>query len=55
MTTNNHDLTTLHETYIAAVNRAVADGRDDLAAELADRYADEALGVILTAGQAASA
>lgn len=31
----------LHATYVAAVNRAVADDRDDLVAELAQDYAVE--------------
>lgn len=48
-------LTDLHETYIAAVNRAVAAGHDELAAELADQYADEALEVIVAGPQPASA
>lgn len=33
----------LHETYIWAVNAAVADGRMDLVRELAEEYTDEAL------------
>jgi hypothetical protein len=36
------DLRRLHRRYIAAVNRAVALGRDDLAQELADNYLEEA-------------
>jgi hypothetical protein len=33
----------LHEQYIDAVNRAVAEGRDDLVAALASAYTDDAM------------
>jgi len=39
-------LRALHEHYVDAINRAVADGRDDLVAELAADYPDEALAVM---------
>lgn len=35
-------LRVLHEQYIDAINRAVADERDDLVFRLVDEYADEA-------------
>jgi hypothetical protein len=46
------DLRRLHRSYIAAVNRAVALNRDDLARELADAYLEEAHRVL--ADQAAT-
>jgi hypothetical protein len=39
-------LRALHEYYVDAVNRAVEAGRDDLVAELAADYPDEALAVM---------
>ena len=36
----------LHEQYVDAVNRAVADGRDDLVDELAAAYTDDASAVL---------
>jgi hypothetical protein len=43
-------LRALHEHYVDAVNRAVADDRDDLVAELVADYPDEAL-ALLAPGQ----
>ncbi len=37
------ELRALHDAYVWAVNAAVARGRDDLVAELADEYTTEAL------------
>jgi hypothetical protein len=42
-------LRALHEHYVWQVNAAVAEGRDDLVAELADEYLEDALAE-LTAG-----
>ncbi len=39
----------LHEHYVDAVNRAVAEQRDDLVADLADAYTDEATALIVRA------
>ena len=39
-------LRALHEHYVDAVNRAVEEGREDLVAELAADYPDEALAVM---------
>jgi hypothetical protein len=39
----------LHEQYVDAVNRAVAEQRDDLVAVLADAYTDEATALIVGA------
>jgi hypothetical protein len=51
--TTSSDLRRLHRSYVAAVNRAVALNRDDLARELADSYLDEAHRILVD--QAASA
>ena len=40
-------LAELHETYVDAVNRAVADGRDELVERLAAEYAEERLRLLL--------
>ncbi|MBA3250640.1 MAG: hypothetical protein H0T66_10140 [Geodermatophilaceae bacterium] len=40
-------LTALHDHYIRAVNTAIAAGREPLAEELAQQYADDALALIL--------
>lgn len=39
-------LDALHDSYVYAVNTAVADGRDDLVYQLADDYFDDALRVL---------
>lgn len=41
------DLRKLHETYIDLVNRAIEEGREDLAYELADCYTEESLRLML--------
>jgi hypothetical protein len=40
------DLRALHEEYVDAVNRAVAEDRDDLVVELVARFPDEALALM---------
>ena len=40
-TSSREALAALHARYVAAVNRAVAEGRDDLVAELESDYAAE--------------
>ncbi len=49
-------LAELHETYVDAVNRAVADDRDELVEQLAAEYAQESLRLLLppTAGAPAA-
>jgi hypothetical protein len=42
-TTLIESLRELKDVYVDAVNRAVADDRDDLVTELVDEYSDEAL------------
>jgi hypothetical protein len=39
-------LRSLHEQYVDAVNRAVAEGRDDVVEQLADAYTDEAAALL---------
>ncbi len=43
------ELRDLHEHYVDAVNRAVAEQRDDLVEVLADAYTDEATALIVRA------
>ena len=40
----------LHEQYVDAVNRAVAEGRDELVVQLVDDYSDDAL-VLMGGGE----
>jgi hypothetical protein len=40
-------LRALHEEYVDAVNRAAAEGRDDLVVDLVARYPGEALGLMV--------
>ncbi len=47
-------LRALHDDYAEMANTAVAEGRDDLVQQLADRYADEALALV-TAGAGSAA
>jgi len=39
----NEELTDLHDSYVWQTNAAVSAGRDDLAANLAQEFVDEAL------------
>jgi hypothetical protein len=42
-------LVALHDEYVAAVNAAVAEGREDLVDHLAEEYPDEALRIMTEA------
>jgi hypothetical protein len=46
-------LRALHDDYVEMVDMALAEGRDDLVEQLADRYPDEALALLLAGAPSA--